>query len=147
MKAKVGDVVVPGDTVEEAEDIAKQNKKVILGPGLRFEDENVIISKNGTLMKRKPNTFYVDSYQKRYIPAKGDTVIGIVGSKTGDLFWLDINASEPAALSYLAFEGATKKNRPDVNIGDAVYCRVVLANPDLEPELGNLIEATYRKKI
>lgn len=37
MKAKVGDVVVPGDTVEEAESIAKQNKKVILGPGLRFE--------------------------------------------------------------------------------------------------------------
>lgn len=37
MKAKVGDVVVPGDTVEEAETIAKQNKKVILGPGLRFE--------------------------------------------------------------------------------------------------------------
>lgn len=39
------------------------------------------------------------------------------------------------ALSYLAFEGATKKNRPEVNVGDLVYCKVVLANPDLEPEL------------
>ena len=94
-----------------------------------------MISKNGILCKRKPNTFYVDSYQKRYIPAKGDYVIGIVANKTGDLYWLDINASEPACLSYLAFEGATKKYRPDVNIGDSIYCRVMLANPDLEPEL------------
>lgn len=39
------------------------------------------------------------------------------------------------ALSYLAFEGATKKNRPEINVGDLVYCKVVLANPDLEPEL------------
>jgi exosome complex component RRP40 len=96
----------------------------------------VIISKNGILCKRKPNTFYVDSHQKRYIPAKGDSVIGIVANKSGqDIFWLDINASEPAALSYLAFEGATKKNRPDINIGDTIFCKLVLANPDLEPEL------------
>lgn len=87
------------------------------------------------LCKRKYNTFYVDSYQKRYIPAKGDSVLGIVSNKSGDIYWLDINASEPAALSYLAFEGATKKNRPDINIGDTIYCKVVLSNPDLEPEL------------
>lgn len=37
MKVKVRDTVVPGDRVEEAEEIAKQNKKVVLGPGLRFE--------------------------------------------------------------------------------------------------------------
>lgn len=106
------------------------------------------------LCRRKPNIYYVDSYQKRYIPAKNDSVIGVVQTKTMDLFWVDINASEPAgrltnctiileliplstilALSYLAFEGATKKNRPEVNVGDLVYCKVVLANPDLEPEL------------
>lgn len=39
------------------------------------------------------------------------------------------------ALSYLAFEGATKKNRPEINVGDLVYSKVILANPDLEPEL------------
>jgi exosome complex component RRP40 len=35
----------------------------------------------------------------------------------------------------LAFEGATKKNRPEVNVGDLVYAKVMQANPDLEPEL------------
>jgi exosome complex component RRP40 len=100
-------------------------------------EENLtpIVTKGGMLCKRKPNIYYVDSYQKRYIPAKNDSVVGVVQSKTLDFFWVDINASEPAALSYLAFEGATKKNRPEINVGDLVYCKVVLANPDLEPEL------------
>lgn len=35
----------------------------------------------------------------------------------------------------MAFEGATKKNRPEINVGDLVYAKVVLANPDLEAEL------------
>ncbi|CAO1372281.1 unnamed protein product [Diamesa hyperborea] len=135
MQVVVGDVVVPGNSVAEAEELARQSKKVIIGSGLRFENESVLTSKNGILLKRKPNIFYVDSYQKRYIPAKGDSVVGIVQSKTLDYFWVDINASETAALSYLAFEGATKKNRPEVSVGDTVYCKVVMANPDLEPEL------------
>ena len=45
---------------------------------------------------------------------KGDSVIGIVTAKQGDTFRVDIGASDAASLSYLSFEGATKKNRPDV---------------------------------
>jgi len=56
----------------------------------------------------------------QYIPARGDNVIGVVTAKGGDIFRVDIGTSEPASLSYLAFEGATKRNRPDV--------KVVLAN-------------------
>ena len=38
MKVQVGEVVVPGDIVEEAEELAKQNKKVILGNiGIYFQ--------------------------------------------------------------------------------------------------------------
>lgn len=35
----------------------------------------------------------------------------------------------------MAFEGATKRNRPDVKVGDLVYARVVVAAKDVEPEL------------
>jgi exosome complex component RRP40 len=35
----------------------------------------------------------------------------------------------------MAFEGATKKYRPELNVGDVVCCKVVVANSDLEPEL------------
>lgn len=134
MSAKVGETVMPGYTVEEAEELSKQNKKVVLGNGLRIDNEKVKATKCGVLCKRK-NIFYLDSYQKRYTPAKNDSVVGIVQSRTTEFFWVDINSSEPASLSYLAFEGATKKNRPDIDSGDLVFCKVVLANSDLEPEL------------
>jgi len=52
----------------------------------------------------------------QYIPARGDSVIGVVTSKGGDIFRIDIGTSEQASLSYLAFEGSTKKNRPDVKV-------------------------------
>lgn len=47
---------------------------------------------------------------------KGDTVIGIVTLKSGDVFKVDFGGSEQASLSYLAFEGATKRNRPNVQV-------------------------------
>lgn len=43
-------------------------------------------------------------------------MIGIVVAKSGDIFKVDVGGSEPASLSYLAFEGATKRNRPNVQV-------------------------------
>lgn len=52
----------------------------------------------------------------QYIPVKGESVIGIVMAKSGDIFKVDVGGSEQASLSYLAFEGATKRNRPNVQV-------------------------------
>lgn len=41
-------------------------------------------------------------------------VIGIVREKHADNFKVDIGAASLASLSILGFEGATKKNRPNV---------------------------------
>nr|XP_012624542.1 exosome complex component RRP40 isoform X2 [Microcebus murinus] len=70
-----------------------------------------------------------------YVPVKGDHVIGIVTAKSGDIFKVDVGGSEPASLSYLAFEGATKRNRPNVQVGDLIYGQFVVANKDMEPEM------------
>lgn len=138
MSLTVGDVVLPGDqiTLPVVQNVAGTTKKqkVILGPGLRQVDGFVVACKAGVLTQRS-NTFWVDSYQKRYIPSKGESVIGLVIQKAGDIFRVDIGASEPAALSYLAFEGATKKNRPDVNVGDLVFAKLLVAYKDFESEL------------
>lgn len=48
---------------------------------------------------------------------------------------MDIGASEQASLSYLAFEGATKKYRPDIRVGDIVFAKLLIASKDMEPEL------------
>lgn len=71
----------------------------------------------------------------RYVPNRGEHVVGIVTQKGGDIFKVDIGASEQASLSYLAFEGATKKNRPDIQVGDLVFAKLLVASKDMEPEL------------
>uniref|UniRef100_A0A8C5TFB4 Exosome complex component RRP40 n=1 Tax=Malurus cyaneus samueli TaxID=2593467 RepID=A0A8C5TFB4_9PASS len=97
----------------------------------------LLVTKCGLLRHRPAGggAFWVDSQQKRYVPVKGDHVIGIVTAKAGDVFRLDVGGSEPASLSYLAFEGATKRNRPNVQVGDLIYGQFLVANKDMEPEM------------
>ena len=54
--------------------------------------------------------------------------MGVVTAKAGDTFRVDIGSADQASLSYLAFEHATKKNRPNVNVGDVVYAKLLVAS-------------------
>lgn len=135
MCTTVGDLVLPGDEIILTLPETVKNSKIILGPGLRQLDNKVVACKAGILKQRSTKTFWVDTFQKRYIPSKGETVIGLVLQKAGDIFRVDIGGSELAVLSYLAFEGATKKNRPDVSVGDLVFAKLLVAYKDFESEL------------
>ena len=42
-------------------------------------------------------------------------MVGVV-TKTGRMHRVDIGGAQPAALSELAFEGATKRNKPAVQV-------------------------------
>lgn len=130
----VEDIVVPGNIVEGIAGIDDKSK-VVLGPGLRRIGDEVIVSKSGILRSKNPNSYWVDTHQKRYIPIRGEHVVGIVASKAGDFFKVDIGCSEQASLHYLGFEGATKKNRPVLNVGDVLYAVLLIASKDMEPEL------------
>ncbi|XP_059149419.1 exosome complex component RRP40-like [Physella acuta] len=133
MSTLVGSTVMPGDVLQLGQ--AEGNKKIILGPGLIEDGEIVKITKPGILRFREPAAYWVDCHQKRYVPIKGDAVLGIVTQKAGDIFRVDIGSSELAGLSYLSFEGSTKRNRPDVKIGDILYAKLLVANKEMEPEL------------
>ncbi|GLH03482.1 Uncharacterized protein GBIM_09378 [Gryllus bimaculatus] len=133
MHITVGDVVLPGDLIGEQDEL----KKVVYGPGLRVH-QNQIYAVTSGIFKKKPdaNYYYVDTFhQKRYVPVRSEDVLGVVTNKSGDIFKVDIGSSEQASLSYLAFEGATKKNRPDIQVGDLVFAKLVVASRDMEPEL------------
>ncbi|XP_071446872.1 exosome complex component RRP40 [Hetaerina americana] len=134
MLIKVGDIVMPGDIVDEISRV-KTETKCILGPGLRRYSENVIVCKSGIMRKKNPNTFWVDSHQRRYIPVRGESVVGVIVNKSVEIFKVDIGASEFASLAYTSFEGATKKNRPDVKLGDVIFAKLKVASMDMEPEL------------
>lgn len=71
----------------------------------------------------------------RYTPCVGDNVVGMVIERHSDTLIVDIGGPFPAVLNSLAFEGATRRNRPKVAEGDLVYARVTLAHKDLDTEL------------
>ena len=48
--------------------------------------------------------------------------------KTFEYYKLDIGSSHESILNSIDFEGATKKTKPNLNIGDAVFCKVSNVN-------------------
>ncbi|XP_040029307.1 exosome complex component RRP40 [Gasterosteus aculeatus] len=141
LRDRTGEVLLPGDEFSfDTDDTISltgpvKPEKVVCGPGLRRSGDRLLVCKSGVLRHKPPNMFWMDSQQRRYVPAKGETIIGIVTVKSGDVFKVDFGGSEQASLSYLAFEGATKRNRPNVQVGDLVFSQFLLANQDMEPEL------------
>lgn len=75
------------------------------------------------------------SLPPRYWPVQNDTVVGVITQRFPDSYAVDINAAFPAALGALAFEGATRRSRPQLKVGDVVCCRVEVAARDLDPVL------------
>lgn len=135
MFAEINKFAFPGQTLQDP----KSSKCVtILGPGLRQHDDKpntICVTQPGILCFKAPNTYWVEGHQKRYVPKKGDFVVGIVVKKAGENLKIDMGSAEFATLSMLAFEGATKKQKPDVQVGDAVYARVLNAHREMEPDL------------
>ena len=134
----INQVVLPGDIVaQKIQNNQDEDKKLKLklGPGLKKEKDNIVAYKCGVLREKENTMFWIDSDQKRYIPVKNDKVIGVVTNKGGESYQIDIGSSMAASLPFLAFEGATKKNKPQLKIGDLVYGRLSVANKDMEAEL------------
>jgi exosome complex component RRP40 len=52
----------------------------------------------------------------KYVPVRNEFVIGIVVSKSSETLKVDIGSSEYASLSFLAFENATKRNKPLIEV-------------------------------
>ena len=48
------------------------------------------------------------------MPAPQESVLGVVIARSGENWRVDIGAAHMAALDGLAFEGATKRNRPNL---------------------------------
>jgi len=60
----VGKVLMPGETLSVFKE-SQKTLKVILGPGLRQNGEEITVTKPGILRFKEHNVYWVDSYQKR----------------------------------------------------------------------------------
>ncbi|XP_014786755.1 exosome complex component RRP40 [Octopus bimaculoides] len=131
----VDQLFLPGEIIRDLKDVDEQENKIVLGPGLRVQEKQVLVTKPGILRFKEHNTYWIDCHQRRYVPVRGDHVLGICTMKAGDVFRVDIGSNEPAGLSFLSFEGANKRNRPDVKVGDLLYGKILVANKDMESEI------------
>lgn len=129
-------VVLPGDVIMELHSAPKdESQRIYLGPGLRWKDGVIKATRAGVLKKDGRNLYFVDSHQKRYVPQKREFVIGTVIKCKGSNYLVDIGGHEPASISFLAFENASKKTKQELKLGDLIYGQLLVANKDMEPEL------------
>lgn len=136
----VSNLVIPGDSI-----IIKDTKttKTTIGPGIyKNPQTQVIIPASAGILNVKTNkqntntVIFTDSNSKRYIPQTNDFVIGIIVGVFGESYKVQLqDFSTSVQLSMMAFPNASKKNRPNLKIGQAVYARVSQAIPEIDTEL------------
>lgn len=79
---------------------------------------------------------WVESQSKRYLPALHDSVICQITNRGTESYQVTLfNSYTQATVSAMAFEGATKRNKPNLKVGTLLYAQVMSANRHLEVEL------------
>ncbi|KAL6713642.1 exosome non-catalytic core subunit rrp40 [Lecanora helva] len=133
-------IVLPGDTISS--DVlptsSSSSQSLRLGPGLRLVPPSTITSAvAGSLrVDQKKNAIWVENNGGRYIPQPNDLIIATVHHSSTDVYHCSITPhTQFAQLPQLAFEGATKKTRPQLNSGSLIYARVLSASKHLDPEI------------
>ncbi|PBK97712.1 hypothetical protein ARMGADRAFT_648964 [Armillaria gallica] len=105
------------------EHVPAQHVNLKLGSGLiqlsqtSTPKSSTISTRAGTLHhSANESKWWVESNARRYVPAPQESVIGIVTQKAGEEFRVDIGSAHPASVDGLAFEGASKRNSPDLKV-------------------------------
>ena len=116
--------VVPGDDVTA--EVTGFRKKIEIGAGLEQRGQRVFCSIPGVLRYRAPAHYWVhDVNRKQYCPLEGDQVVGIIEDRSGEAYKVNVFSGSTALLPQLAFEGASKRNKPELRKGDLVYVMVI----------------------
>uniref|UniRef100_A0A7E4UMF7 Ribosomal RNA-processing protein 40 n=1 Tax=Panagrellus redivivus TaxID=6233 RepID=A0A7E4UMF7_PANRE len=124
--------VIPGDKIVPENAVSAGKKRKLCGRGIVVHEGDAFASVSG-FVHESDDKLWVNSFYRRYFPQSADKVIGIVTLKIGDFWRVDIGGIEKAEIEFTQFENATKKNRPDVRIGDMLYGNVTVINKHLEP--------------
>uniref|UniRef100_A0A915MA94 S1 motif domain-containing protein n=1 Tax=Meloidogyne javanica TaxID=6303 RepID=A0A915MA94_MELJA len=126
-------IVLPGDFITDNFLVVSTQAPRLVGYGLQKREDG-IYAVNAGILHEHDNKLWLNTSMKRYIPHSGDRVLGTVTAKVGDIFRVDIGGPDLALLNYTSFEGATKRNRPNVKVGDLIYGQIILTSKHFEPE-------------
>lgn len=105
--------------------------------GLEGSDKATVLraTKPGILRFRAPDRMWVETTHKRYVPAVGDTVVGVVLERRAEAYRVDVGGSTAAFLPLLAFDGASRRNKPELPVGCMIYARVCGVDRHADAEL------------
>ncbi|KAH8696850.1 hypothetical protein GQ44DRAFT_633944 [Phaeosphaeriaceae sp. PMI808] len=147
MAATLTTLVLPGDDIPQSAlpTGTGKRKTLKLGPGLRHIPPNTVVTTiaGALVTDSKKNAASIEFNSGRYLPYPGDLVIATVNGSAAENFnCLLTPNTPPALLPHLAFEGATKKTRPQLPSTSLAYCRVVSVGKDSSPELTCVDPAT-----
>eukprot|EP00929_Paragymnodinium_shiwhaense_P054778 TRINITY_DN27450_c0_g2_i1.p1 TRINITY_DN27450_c0_g2~~TRINITY_DN27450_c0_g2_i1.p1 ORF type:complete len:230 (+),score=50.74 TRINITY_DN27450_c0_g2_i1:88-777(+) len=121
---------LPGDSVPFSDVVGAA------GVGIKIDEESSrAYATAAGVLRTVDDKATIENLRKRYIPRAGDCVVGIIMHRGAEAYKVDIRSPSPAYLPALAFNAATKRNRPNLEAGNLVFCRVVAAHADLETEL------------
>ena len=117
---------------EEEKQILSSMKPVILFPNRtkkinqssKNKDKDKINTEQSEIFPIIPTMYYGNYYS----PKEDDIVIGIITQKSFEMYKVNILASKEASLNSIDFQGATKKTKPNLNVGDVVFAKVEKEN-------------------
>jgi exosome complex component RRP40 len=133
----VSSLVFPGDELSGLKIAA--NKALHPASGLHRESPSaqIVSTLAGSVEENvKKKIAYVSAPKARYVPRAGDLVVAQFQRSSMDFFHLTICPhTSQAILPQLAFEGASKKSRPQLKPNDLVFAKVLSADQNMEVEL------------
>jgi len=133
-------LLLPGDSIPPSQLPIPPNpsQSLRLGPGLQQSGPSSITpSLSGPLLTDpKKHAAWIESASGRYIPSVNDPVLAIVHHSSAEAFMVNITPyTSYASLPHLAFEGVSKKTRPNLVPGSLVYARVCTATKHQDTEI------------
>ena len=138
-----GELAMPGDVLATLPNTSGHVVRV--GPGVSRQGQDLVAQQAGRIeIIPDRNKIWLDCRPARYMPALEDLVVGIVQDRFGEGFRVDIGAHEPAQLGFTEFQGATKRNRPNLKVGDVVYARVTLTHRFMETEISCILPGSRK---
>lgn len=119
--------VLPGEEIPVERLPQSKKGTLTLGPGLTHIPPSTIVATTSGILQvdHKKSGLWLEHSNGRYQPSVGDLVIAQVHHSSTETYHCSLTSHTPyALLGQLAFEGANKKNRPQLKSGDIVYARV-----------------------
>ncbi|POY73930.1 hypothetical protein BMF94_3011 [Rhodotorula taiwanensis] len=98
----------------------------------------------GEVHQPEKSRYWIEGTQRRYVPQPPEPVLGIIIARHAEGYRVDIGSSQAAALDALAFEGATKRNKPNLKVGTLVYGHLLATPPFSEPEISCVDPSTQK---